>query len=39
MISKDFKVDACQSNFYVMLKQLLFLYDFYDLFFDEPTVL
>ena len=42
--TRDLKVDGCQSNLYVMLKQSLFFYKFYDFFlqaafFDEPTVL
>ena len=30
--SRDLKVDGCQSNLYVMLKQLLFFYKFYNFF-------
>ena len=30
--TRDLKVDRCHSNFYVMLKQLLFFYKFYNFF-------
>ena len=32
---KDLKVDRCQSNLYVRLKQLLFFCKFYDFFYNN----
>ena len=32
ILTRDLKVDGCQSNLYVVVNQLLFLYKFYDFF-------